>query len=325
MPHYREEVSLDASVPALATIYGRSILDTLHERVGDLDQLRTNVALGQSHMANGIWGRLIGTHGDHKGQPGGIYDGGPAYDTDLRAFQIGADLYRRQRESGRRDHAGLYGAYGKMDSDVDHSILGTSFRAGSVDMRGYTLGAYWTHYEPNGAYLDLVAQASWLDIDIESRRLAKISTEGFDLALSAEGGYPFKFDARWLLEPQAQLVYQSINIDGFDDGAADIRFRDLDSLAGRIGLRLARTGDTEGWLRVNLWHEFMGTPQTEFSSADGYIPFVVDLPETWIEIGAGASLRLDKRTTMFGSASYETTFEDDFKSYDLKIGIRLNW
>lgn len=27
------------------------------------------------------------------------------------------------------------------------------------------------------------------------------------------------------------------------------------------------------WIRRNVWYEFLGNPRTEFSSADGFIPF----------------------------------------------------
>jgi outer membrane autotransporter protein len=83
--------------------------------------------------------------------------------------------------------------------------------------------------------------------------------------------------------PQAQLVYQAINFDSFNDGAADIRFDNMDSLAGRIGARVARTWavaeDQQGdgnnprlatvWGRVNGTKEILGLwiEQTEGQSS----------------------------------------------------------
>lgn len=311
----------------MAALYGRNILDTLHERVGDEEQLRGNSALSTSNKVNGFWGRFIGYDGRHKGNRRGIYGNSPAYDTNIFAGQIGLDIYRHTTEKGRRDHAGVYGAYGEMESRVDHNILSRSFHAGRVVFEGYTLGAYWTHFEPNGAYLDLIAQGTKHQIEIQSLRLPTTHTDGFGVALSAEGGYPIPLDdeKEWLLEPQAQLVYQIIDIDGFTDPAAEIRFRDDDSLVGRLGLRLAQTGPNEGWIRANIWHEFMGTPKTEFSSAIGFIPFRADLPETWLELGAGYSVKVDPRSTLIGSAAYETTFDGRTYSWNIKIGFRVNW
>lgn len=312
-------------MPALAAGFGRDILDTLHERVGDLDQLRNNPALGQSRLANGLWGRVIGGHGDYAGRRNGILDGRPSYDTDLLAFQVGADVYRNQRDNGRRDHVGVYGAYGKINGDVDHSVLGNSFHAGSIDTKGWSLGVTWTHYTPDAAYLDLVAQATWYDFRMKSARFEASTTDGFGLALSAEGGYPFDLDAHWRVEPQAQLIYQMLDIDRFSDDAADISFASLNSLVGRLGLRLARYGDKQGWLRANVWHEFKGKPVTRYSSADGLVPFQIHPPATWAEFGLGYSLRVDELVTLYSSGAYETTFSDRFESYDIKLGVRFNW
>lgn len=60
-PDIREEVSLYAAIPALALLYGRTLLDTLHERVGEEEHLRarsgasphlTTTELGAGSSAN---------------------------------------------------------------------------------------------------------------------------------------------------------------------------------------------------------------------------------------------------------------------------------
>ena len=45
---------------------------------------------------------------------------------------------------------------------------------------------------------------------------------GFGFAASLEGGYPFH--ARLACQPRAQLVYQPVDIDKFNDGVADVRY-----------------------------------------------------------------------------------------------------
>ena len=84
---------------------------------------------------------------------------------------------------------------------------------------------------------------------------------------------PKKFAGGWFIEPQAQLVYQNININDANDIAAQVRFADVNSLAGRIGARFGRTWIDDSsrtitaWIRPNLWNEFQGNPTTLFSSA----------------------------------------------------------
>jgi hypothetical protein len=86
-------------------------------------------------------------------------------------------------------------------------------------------------------------------------------------------------------------------IDDSDDIAADVRFRDVDSLIGRLGVRLAKdwfrknekgeTLGTNGWLSPSVCHEFKGKPKTEFSSADGFAPFEADFGGSWWEASPG--------------------------------------
>jgi outer membrane autotransporter protein len=320
-------------------IYGRQVLGTLHERVGEQEQLRGNPALGGSETFNGVWGRMVLRHGESEGDPLGIYGSsnqGPSYQSDLIAFQIGTDIYRSEEKredgtTGARDHAGLIATFGMIDGEVDHNLLDERFEAGKIDMDIWSAGGFWTHYEPNGAYIDLVAHLSWYDIEYKSRRLAPITTDGFGLALSAEGGYPLRLSKDWQLEPQAQLIYQALSVDSFDDPGATVRFRDLDSLVGRVGFRFSNiddepeNGDYEGWLQGNIWHEFLGEPKTQFSSEDGFVSFQARPPVTWWQVGGGLSFRFTPKVTFYAAVNYDETFNGNTHGIDGKVGLRINW
>lgn len=312
------------AIPTAALSYGRGILDTLHERVGDEEQLRGDAELNDDENPNGVWGRLIAKDVRHHTDLG-IYGTGPSYKMDSWALQGGIDFYREEDDDGDRDHVGIYGVYGEADARVSHQLLEREFAGGIVEMKNATLGAYWTHYEDEGEYLDAVVQVTWLNIHVRPQRLAEMRTDGLSFAASLEGGYPIEIDDDWRLEPQAQLIYQTLSLDDMSDVAATMRFRDGDSLAGRIGARLNNIGSELGWIRVNLWHEFMGHPKAEFSTQTGFVAFEAELPRTWWEIDAGVSWRLDHNTTVFGSGSYNSTFDGDSKAYDAKIGVRYNW
>jgi len=312
------------AIAPMALTYARGLIDTLHERVGNEEQLLGDPEFSDDGGLKGVWGRGIYREVSHKSDLG-IYGTGPSFKMDSWAVQAGADLYRDTSDNGNREHIGIYGAYGEIDGDVTHNLLDQTFAGGKVWMEGYTLAGYWTHFEPEGAYLDGVVQATWLDIHASTPRIETKSTTGFDFAASLEGGYPFELDEDWTLEPQGQLIYQALSIERTEDVAAQIDFRDLDSFTGRIGLRLNHEGDKGFWVRLNLWHEFTGEPVTEFSSADGPVPFTAQLPSTWGEIDGGVSLKLDRRTTLFGAGSYQTTFDGDTHGWDAKIGLRRNW
>jgi autotransporter family porin len=341
IPHYRQEVSLDMALQPMAVIYGRHLIDTLHERIGEEEQLKGRADLWQDPTFNGIWGRVIGHYGHRDGNPLGIYGGGPEFDYAFGGLQTGLDFYASEHQDGSRDHAGMYFAFGHGEMDVNHNLLAVEFDGGDDAFDAISLGGYWTHFGVTGWYLDAVAQATFYDMTTASHRgLRDGETDGTGLAASLEAGYPFAFGDGWTVEPQAQLVHQNISFDDLSDGAATVRFQDVDSLAGRIGARVARTWavspEEQGnggalarlmtaWGRVNLWREFLAEATMEFSSASGFIPFSQHLEETWIEGELGASLQLTASTTLYGNVDCQTTFDGDAWDVSGKIGLRVNW
>ena len=340
-PIYRPEVSLYAAVPSMAAIYGRHIIDTLHERVGEEEQLKGRTDIGEDENFNGAWLRGIGQWGHRDGDARGIYDGAPEFDYRFGAMQGGMDLYRKEKD-GITDHAGMYLAYGHGRMDVTHNLLTTTRDAGRNDFNAFSVGGYWTRFGEEGWYLDGVLQGTWYDMTTHSNRVTEIgfpdqNLDGFGFAASLEGGYPFDLGDGWQLEPQAQIILQTIRMDDFNDGAADVRYDNMKSLAGRIGVRAARTWAAEEatvteparlatfWGRLNLWHEFTAKAQTDISSANGFVPFSADLDETWIEIGLGATRQVSNNTSLYGNLNFSTTFDSNNYAWNGKVGIRVNW
>lgn len=328
-PHYREEVSLYAAMPVLAALYGRGLIDTLHERMGgDAQSLPDD-------RHDRVWGRVIGQWGERDGDKVGIYGSdGPAFDYRFGAIQTGFDLYRRQHEDGKRDDAGIYLALGEADADVEHNLLGATFDAGDDKFTAYSIGGYWTRFGASDWYLDGVIQATLYDMEMSSHRgLDDGETDGFGLAASLEGGHPIDLGHGWLLEPQVQVVYQAIDISDFDDGAADVSYSDADSLAGRVGARLAcdwLTGHDQAkhltvWGRADVWHEFLGDPTTEISSETGSIPFTADLGGTWGKVGIGGAVEVSTVVALYANANYEASFDGDAEAWEGKLGLKATW
>lgn len=340
-PDYRPEVSLYAAIPSMGAIYGRQLIGSYHERVGEEEQLKGRTDIGADPKFNGYWVRGLGHSGHRNGDTNGIYDGAPEYDYRFGAIQAGLDFYRHEAD-GVTDHAGMYLAYGHGRMDVTQNRLIETRDAGRNDFDAYSVGGYWTRLGDNGWYLDGVLQGTWYNMTTSSNRATEFGfpdqdVKGFGFAASLEGGYPFDLGNQWQIEPQAQLVWQTINFDDFNDGAADIRYDDLNSLAGRIGARISRTWAVEEatsteparlatiWGRVNLWHEFTAKAQVDISSATGFVPFKSDLEETWIEIGGGATRQITKNMSLYGNVSYSTTFDADNYAWNGKLGMRVNW
>ena len=324
----------------MALLYGRNLLDTLHERVGEEFDERGALAAAQGGYNKAAplnpasqylgWGRIIGMNGVQHGDSLGVLGGsaGPHFDYRFLGLQAGMDFYRQDRPDGSRDHAGGYFAIGANRGQVAHF----DGREGNSDFAAYTLGGYWTHFGPTGWYTDAILQGTFYDINSTANRgLPTFKTQGQGFAASLETGYPFKFAGGWFIEPQAQLVFQNININDANDIAAQVRFADVSSLAGRIGARFGRTWMDDSsrtitaWIRPNLWNEFQGNPTTLFSSATSFVPFHADLGGLWGEINAGISGQITSTTTLFANASYQSRFDGGGFAYTGKAGLRVNW
>lgn len=335
VPNFRPEVSLYGAVPALALVYGRTMVDTLHERVGE-ERLNAGDPLPKEDEATLApsmgWGRVIYRSGKQDGDRKNALGNTPEYNYDLTAFQVGTDLYRKVRTDGSHEQAGISLSAGTIDAGVSHY---TRRPAGDDTLRAYGVGAYWTHFGPSGWYLDGVLQVNRFDIEAKPNDLAKLKTRGWGYTASLENGYPFEVDKDWYVEPQLQAIYSYVDLDSSDDVGANIRFKDVDSLIGRLGVRIAKDWDTEGvdkserrtntWIRPSVWHEFKGQPKTEFSSESGYVPFEADIQGTWGEVNLGVDYQANRRTTFTASAGYRQGFDGDSHGYDAMLGFKINF
>ncbi len=328
--YYRVETSVYAALPSLALLYGRNLLDTLHERVGE-QAISGGRGLNATTPNTGAWGRAIGTDGKQDGDPRGIFGAGPQYGYDFVGLQVGHDLLRAAHRDGSRDHVGAYFAYGRADGTVTHF----DGRTGTDKFDAYTFGGYWTHFGASGWYVDSVLQGTRYDsTSTANAGLPALKTHGNGIAASVEGGRPFRLAHGWFVEPQVQLIYQAIDLADAGDTKAQVTFSNVDSLAGRIGARLGRTWSLDGaaggrqltaWIRPNIWHEFRGDPVTRFSSADGLVPFRAALGGTWGEVNVGASGQAGRNTTLFANASYSERFDGAGHAYNGKVGLRIDW
>jgi outer membrane autotransporter protein len=316
VPNYRPETSLYSVLPSMLLGYSNTLLDTLHERVGD------EYIGGMNTDAQPVWGRILGTRGRAE-------DGAAEYHHDTWTAQGGVDLYRNQKTDGSSHRLGVYAAIGTMGADVDH--YGKD--AGSNRLQGKTLGIYWTHFTEEGAYLDALAQYTWADLNTNPRNTRGFDTRGGITALSLEIGKPFRMDEaqdsqnKRILEPQAQIIYQRGSIDSDRDPQARVRFSDIDSTTLRLGARYADISNAQDkatilWLRPSLLHTFQNEPRTTFSSATGEIPFEFDQSGGSFELAAGIERQRGKGYALFLSGLYRVGLDKDGYDYGLKAGIR---
>ncbi|HEY4173335.1 MAG TPA: autotransporter domain-containing protein, partial [Rhodopila sp.] len=160
------------------------------------------------------------------------------------------------------------------------------------------------------------------------------------------GGYPIALGSSgWVIEPQAQVIYQRVSLDDGADRFGRVDFADSNAVLGRIGARVMRNftlgaadaGAAAGatpprrlsvWGRANLWHAFGDDPETSFSTSDGSNPqrFSTSLGGTWAQVGLGVSSQLTEHVGLYASGDY--SFSVDSRSstaWGGRIGVRVTW
>ena len=294
------EIATYGVVQPIARQLGMTTLGTLHERTGDTSLIANMGApcLAGGDTGDGIvrkapakapdclnagwspsaWGRVIGQQIDNHYRA--FAD--PRASGQLLGFQSGIDLWRGEWLPGHRDAAGIYFAYANANVDVTGRVTNeaaTNYvlrRTGGLNLDAWSGAAYWTHYGPGDWYLDAVAQATRYQ-GSASTQFAGLATTGFGFVSSLEAGYPIQlpmFGPGFVLEPQAQVVWQRVSFDDANDGLGEVALGTTSGASGRIGLRgkwtiVSDSGQVwQPYVRANLWRDWGARATAIYSGVD---------------------------------------------------------
>jgi outer membrane autotransporter protein len=324
------ELATYGVVQPLARQLGLSILGTLDDRVGDTYQphgcavapaappsaLPTRKPGPASapcpQFSPSVWGRFFGQTLDN--HYSAFAD--PRASGNLGGFQGGIDLLRGSLIAGHSERAGLYGAYGDVNADVNGLVTNPAAtpyvlsHTGSMNLNAWSAGGYWTHVGPGGWYLDAVLQGTWY-YGSASTQFARLNTDGTGFIASLEGGYPFslpQLGPGFVIEPQGQILWQKVSFRHDYDGLGDVALGDTTGPSGRIGLRTKWTVATAGgqvwqpYLRANLWRDWGAEADTVYSGTD-VVPLATQA--TMLELGGGLTGRINASVSVFANVDYE--------------------
>lgn len=318
-PIYRPEVPLYAEAPAIARQLGLLQIDTFHDRQGEQGLLAENGSVPAS------WARVWGGHGNIK-QKG---DATPSFDGAVWGMQVGQDLYADTTASGHRNHYGFFVGFSRAVGDVNGFALAQpDLSVGSLQVNAYNLGGYWTHIGPGGWYTDAVLMGSALTVRSHSNDNVNGSTNGNAFTGSIEAGLPIALGNGLTLEPQAQLVWQWLSLDRFDDGVSSVAWNNGNTFLGRIGARLQYAFDASGvnwkpYLRVNVLRAFGADDKTTFG---GSTAIGTQIGQTAGQIGAGLVAQLTKRGSVYATVSYLTNLGGEHqRTITGNAGVRWAW
>lgn len=319
----RSEVSLYSALPSAVLLYGRTLLDSLHQRIRDEFQTCSceEQCCDQYAFLKRFWSRGIFRNGRWEGEE-------PSFRYNVSAYQAGIDVIQRIGANGSRDHLGVLGAVGYGKSrvrDFDNE------RAGTNKFDAYTAGAYWTRFSPCRWYLDGVFQTTWYrNMKAHSRLAESLKTHGIEYLGSIEAGYAWLLRC-FTLEPQAQIVYQNLSLHNSHDIASTVNFDRTQSTLGRLGVRLINTYNIKcrpvtAWVRADVWHDFNGKSKTFFPTIDGPIGFSSDIGGSWFEGTVGLTAQLTDILDLYGSFTGSTYFEHHHSYfYNGIVGLRANF
>jgi len=329
------ELATDGAVQPLARQMGLATLGTLHERVGDTVQDPGGDGLDDStSVARSAWVRAYGANYSNHYL---AYADTRASGT-LEAFQGGLDLWQARHADASHDAAGVYFAFANTRADIDGLVSNDTFtayvltRTGVVSLQSYSGGAYWTHYGSAGWYLDGVVQASAYDGSSDTAD-AHLPIHGTGVITSLEAGYPLHFmvGAPFILEPQAQVIWQHVSFSNGNDGIGDVSLGSTTGTTGRIGVRGQWTIDGahnviyQPYVRTNLWQDIGGNAVTHFD--DAAVP--LNSAATRLEFAAGLTARLQNRLSLYGQvgytfavAGYSQVRQDTVAG---TVGLRYRW
>ena len=348
IPIYDEPVPAYVQTPLVNKEMGFAQMGKLHERVSEQqtwawDDCGTRCEQYQQFKDKDqkkypVWGRLNGEYLKLQG------DNRFALRSKSGFVQFGVDIDNQVNlQDGSRRHNGAMLTYGWGSTDyfdrdrAQNGVVVSDKYTGKAETDMLSLGGYSTWYARNGTYLDLVGNLSWLHNKYRSRDGIKASQNGYGLGLSAEVGRPWRIgESQWQIEPQAQLSYQRIHLNSFNDGVRNVSGQSMDGLRGRIGARLAWNAQGDElrtksfYLTANLLHDFKGS---NASATMGRETVQESYGRTWGEVGLGAQTALSKATYLYGDVRYERSLDGNKgalggaqrEGYHGRIGVRHTW
>jgi len=319
IPLYRPEVALYAAIPMVARQIGIQQIDNFHDRQGDRSLLTETSALPAA------WGRVWGGH-SASSQDGAA---NPEFDGSIFGAQVGHDLYSDVTASGHRNHYGLFVGFARAVGDVDGFALGfPNVDVGHLALNAYSVGGYWTHLGPSGWYTDAVLMGSSITVDPLSSQATGAGTHGTAVTGSVEGGFPITLGGALVIEPQAQIIWQNLSLNDFNDGVSSVSFNNGNTYTGRVGVRVQRTFSSAGmtwqpYARVSVLRAFGEGDSTTFGGTT-VIPGAVG--QTAGQLNVGLVAQVTRSGSAFVTASYLTNLGGSHqRTLGGNAGVRWKW
>ena len=136
----------------------------------------------------------------------------------------------------------------------------------------------------------------------------------------------------FILEPQAQFIWQQTDFDQKNDGIGTIGLGSTSGTTGRLGVRGQWTilddsgGVWQPYGRFNAWHDWGGAADTQYSGAGVSVPLLEHA--TRLEFAGGLTYKLNTNLSFYAQTGYEFAISPkDARRDGVRgdIGLRYTW
>ena len=180
----------------------------------------------------------------------------------------------------------------------------------------------------------LVARRQAENVGDADTQVSKLPTDGGGVILSLEAGYPIALPAlgpRFVLEPQAQILWQHIGFNQAFDGTEEIGLGNTSGATARLGIRGQWTipgVNGQVWQpygRVNFWRAWGDNAVTQFGGSPDLVPLVEQT--TWGEAVAGVTFGHTQQLSSYAQFGYQfaLTSNSGIRGFLGDIGLRYTW
>ncbi|WP_370682401.1 autotransporter outer membrane beta-barrel domain-containing protein [Comamonas sp. GB3 AK4-5] len=220
----------------------------LHDRLGEAQYVDPET--GKTKVSS-LWLRQVGAHARNRDSSEQVGASSNRFMT-----QLGGDVLQWSQDGVERWHLGLMAGYARQNTSSS-SVKSTYRSQGTID--GYSVGLYGTYFanavEKTGVYWDGWLNYGWFDNSVEGQGLQTMHYKSKGLTASVEAGYTWNLgenkqrDARYFLQPKAQLTWMNVRSDNFIEQQQGMKiqvdFASKANLQTRLGLRAYRDKNAE--------------------------------------------------------------------------------
>lgn len=333
-------------MPEVNTRMIGQILRTLHERRSEnprvlheqrhMESYPTSRVMYAHHEEGDqhpFWAKVIKDYGHHNGYRFG-------YTLHTNGIQLGRDWNVKTKEDGTTSFNSGYVAYqygqakfyDNFNTD-DKGQQATDLQTGTGTVRNLSIGVTRTKYGAHDQYVDWVGQLSFLRNAYEAVGHSKETQSSWGFAGSVETGRPHVLreneHGRTILEPQGQLVYSYLKLQGIHGTDKAVSHGGHGTLVGRIGVRLSRESyNRQGVAHrtvygvVNIWQTFTNA----YAVHIGQDTLRGDYGRTIGELGIGAQWRTSDRWYVYGDVRFERNLGGSYyQGYRGNVSVKYIW